>query len=209
MDVDETSVRHGGRTRSERLRAATRRAELGDVAAFVSYSWQDDGPAQLGQLLAWASEQPPTRPGGGVQMVWIDRCCIYRENLELSLTCLPIHISGCAKFLVLAGATYSSRLWCALELFVFVQMGGLKDDIDIRLAVPAHGTGDERATAVHSIVSSLSTFDAAKAQCYLNRDRQRILATIETAFGSTVPFSKLVRAICVDKTQQLDVYARA
>ena len=202
---DQTFSRHGQRSRSEELRAATRPAELGGVAAFVSYSWADDGPAQLAQLLAWASEQPATRPGGGAPMVWIDRCCIYRANLDLSLACLPIHVAGCNKFLVLAGPTYSGRLWCALELLVFVRMGGPTDDIEVRLAVPTDLEEDEHTATRSSILKSLSVFDAAKAQCHLNKDRQQILAAVETSFGATAPFSKLVRDIVDEKVRKQQV----
>ena len=68
--------------------------------------------------------QPAPAPDGRPAMVWIDRCCFDRTNIALSLTCLPIYIAGCKTFLVLAGPTFSSRLWCALEVFVFVRMGG-------------------------------------------------------------------------------------
>ena len=171
------------------------------MAAFISYSWQDDGPAQLAQLLAWAGEHPAMRAGGKAPMVWIDRCCIYRANLDLSLACLPIHVAGCMKFLMLAGPTFSSRLWCALELLVFVRMGGHKDDIEMRLIVPIDDTEEEHAAARQSILTSLSMFDATKAECCLNKDRQQILAAIETSFGTTEPFSKLVRAIVDEKVR--------
>ena len=52
-----------------------------------------------------------------------------------------------------------------MELFVFLRMGGRRDDIAVRLLEG----GD-------ALVRQLARFDASKAQCFLNRDRQRLLA---------------------------------
>ena len=113
VDSDGCADRHGLKGRAEDLMNVTEKAELGEVAAFCSYSWRDDGPAQLAQLLAWALGQPATLPSGRPQMVWIDRCCLYRGNIELSLACLPIFVAGCKKFLLLAGIT-CELLWIKL-----------------------------------------------------------------------------------------------
>ena len=42
------------------------------------------------------------------------------------------------------------------------------------------------------LTRSLSRFDAAKAQCRYDRDRQKLLAVIEASFGTTAPFNQLV-----------------
>ena len=39
---------------------------------------------------------------------------------------------------------------------------------------------------------SLSRFDAAKAQCRYDRDRQKLLGVIEASFGTVAPFNQLV-----------------
>ena len=43
-----------------------------------------------------------------------------------------------------------------------------------------------------NLTHSLSRFDAAKAQCRYDRDRQRLLAVIEASFGTAAPFNQLV-----------------
>lgn len=78
-----------------------------------------------------------------------------------------------------------------MELFVFLRMGGSKDDISMRLAVMA-----DQAPAV---MEKLSTFDAAKAQCFLDKDRQHLLAVIESTFGTFTAFNKIMRAIALEK----------
>ena len=123
------------------LRACTEVAALGEVDAFVSYSWRgallhhpsvcpavplcsphrdslmcsssDDSEAQQAQLELWIDEQRPSTPAGRSTRIWIDRCCIDVNNVDISLACLPVFMAGCKKVLVLAGPTFSSRLWCA------------------------------------------------------------------------------------------------
>jgi len=40
------------------------------------------------------------------------------------VSALPVFIASCNRFLALAGPTWTSRLWCAVELFTFLEMGG-------------------------------------------------------------------------------------
>lgn len=196
--------RHALRSPSEALRDETEPVELGEVDAFVSYSWRDDSAATLAQLQSWAEDQPVADHGRRPTMVWIDRYCIDINDLTLSIACLPIHIAGCKRILVLAGSTYPSRLWCALELFVFVRMGGNKDDIELRLVLPPSEDETARAAEKASILTSMAKFDTVKAKCQVKADRQRILAVIEASFGTTLPFSKKVRSIFADKLQLQD-----
>ena len=71
-----------------------------------------------------------------------------------------------------------------MEIFVFVRMGGTHDAMAVKLL---EATGD--------LVTSLTKFEAGKAKCFLDADRQRLLAVIEASFGTFAPFDKLVRGI--------------
>ena len=42
------------------------------------------------------------------------------------------------------------------------------------------------------LVRSLSRFDAVKAQCRYDRDRQKLLGVIESSFGTVAPFNQVV-----------------
>ena len=132
---------------------------------------------------------------------------------------LPVFLASTQQLLVLAGGTYTSRLWCVMELFVFVRMGGNHGDIDLRLL--SDDLEGELAMA-------LGKFDAGTARCFLNRDRQvcsplrtpppikappltpmdppirqqKLLAVIEAAFGTLTPFNKLVRSIFAGKLDE-------
>ncbi|EOD23341.1 hypothetical protein EMIHUDRAFT_368204, partial [Emiliania huxleyi CCMP1516] len=52
--------------------------------------------------------RPPT--------LWLDKACINQSNVDASLAGLPVYLAGCRKLVVLAGPSYSSRLWCVPSL---------------------------------------------------------------------------------------------
>ena len=71
-----------------------------------------------------------------------------------------------------------------MELFTYVRMGGKESNIVVQLL------GDGQA-----IRGSLVTLDVSKANCFVDADRQRLLAVIEATFGTFSPFNKLVREL--------------
>ena len=156
-------------------------ATLGKVDAFVSHSWSDPGAAKFKQLSSWGEEVQRTE--GRDALIWLDKACIDQGAIQANLAALPVFLSGCHELVVLAGETYASRLWCVVELFVFLRMGG---EVEC-LRVYELGGADVR--------SALNSFDAAKAQCFLQSDRERMLAVIESGFGALQPFNEQVRGI--------------
>ena len=69
-----------------------------------------------------------------------------------------------------------------MELFVFIQMGKTSDHI----IVIELGDGAKEG---------LATFDARKAQCFLPRDRHKLCAVVEAAFGDLQAFNRVVRSL--------------
>ena len=63
--------------------------------------------------------------------MWIDKYCLDQNNLTEGLMCLPVFLAGCNSLLVLAGATYSRRMWCVMELIIFLVMGGSESAVDL------------------------------------------------------------------------------
>ena len=135
------------------LHAKTVKLNLGEVDAFFSHSWHDDAAQKWTALSEWAAAQPKNA------MLWLDKACIDQLNIEQSLAALPIYLSGCQSLLVVAGHTYTSRLWCVMELFTFVQMGG-----DIERVHPIALPGKD-------VQRELATFDASKATCFNGKVR--------------------------------------
>ena len=53
--------------------------------------------------------------------------------------------------------------------------------------------------------NSLARFDAAKAQCFLAADRQKLLAVIEAGFGDFRPFNEIVRGLLAKDVERVHV----
>ena len=85
------------------MHAKTVPATLGEVHAFVSHSWSDNGDAKFERLHEWAA--------GAQKLTWLDKACIDQLNISESLACLPVFLAGSKQLLVLIGPTYTSRLW--------------------------------------------------------------------------------------------------
>ena len=73
-----------------------------------------------------------------------------------------------------------------MELFTFIQMGGQRERIAVR----------ELAEGARS---ALASFDAAKANCFLPKDKHKLLSVIEAGFGDLRPFNRVVRAILKER----------
>ena len=92
----------------------------------------------------------------------------------------------------MAGPTYCERLWCVMEIFVFLHMGGSLDRITIEI-IAQQDTVETDARQL--LTAQFACFDAAKAQCFKVEDREKLLAVIEAAFGDFKEFNRSVRAV--------------
>ena len=187
------------------LSQKTAKAILGDVAAFVSHSWSDCGASKFRRLQEYATAREGAASpnhGAAAVSIWLDKACIDQNSIEESLECLPVYLSGCNDLLVLVGKTYHTRLWCVMELFVYLRMGKSiqeqRDNMVVRLL-----DDDDDATS-ENLSQLLARFDAGRSRCYLDGDRQKLLAVIEASFGSFTPFNKVVRRIFHDKLAPLE-----
>ena len=182
---------------SEALIKKTEPASLGEVTCFLSHSWRDEdaAPGEKYKAFAhWAREQEEAT--GKEVTLWLDKACIDQTNIDQSLACLPVFLSGCQILLIVAGPTYCSRLWCVMEIFTFMRMGGAMDRIDVELITHPDQDRVTRAFAAkRELMEQLATFDAAKAQCFKQADRQRLLAVIEAGFGNFDEFNTGVREV--------------
>ena len=168
------------------LHRKTKSAALGDVDCFVSHSWSDAGAAKYARLHEWARGDDVRSDGEQYPLIWLDKACIDQSAIVENLQALPVFLSGCRSLFVLAGPTYPSRLWCVVELFVWIRVGGAKERIKV-----AHMRGGE-------MQSLFAQFDASRAKCFKPKDRQHLLAVIESGFGDLLPFNKCIRALMAD-----------
>jgi len=172
---------------------------LGAIDAFVSHSWCDDGEAKWRALQAWGGEF--ARQHGRHPSLWFDKCCIDQRRIDEDLQCLPIFLRGCKRLVVLCGPTYLSRLWCVVEIFTHVHMGGAPGDIEL-VQVLREGHELEDATA---ILEAFDTFDVRVCSCFNPTDKERMLAMVEASFGTMWAFSDVVRSLSIEVKKQLSV----
>ena len=71
-----------------------------------------------------------------------------------------------------------------------VPVGGDQERVEIHLN--AHPDEDQIEARRH-LKEQFATFDAAKAQCFLESDRQHLLAVIEAGFGDFYDFNRVAR----------------
>ena len=73
--------------------------------------------------------------------------------------------------------------------------------------------GDQRRVEIHLIAQTearrqltegFATFDAGKAQCFLAKDRERLLAVIEAGFGDFDDFNRVARSLLVSRVSSHD-----
>ena len=169
--------------------ARTKQVALGECNAFLSHSWQDDGMAKYASLTAWSERQKSDE-----RSIWLDKACIDQNaNIDDQLVALPIFLSGCKQLLIIAGPTYTSRLWCTMEVFTYVRMNG----------------GQHQSIVVEPItgvtLETLSKFDGGKSQCFDPKDRSHLLAVIESGMGDLRHFNRMVGAIFAAKAKDSGV----
>lgn len=152
------------------------------VDAFISHSWQDDVTLKWAALQLWRTEFVATHDRE--PRVWIDKCCIDQTDIDSNLMCLPVFLAQCDKLLILCGNTYLKRIWCVLEMFVFLEMGKSFTNVTL-LSLEIDGTPTER----------FEDFEVNDANCYRAEDRDKLLSILETGPGGLQGFNCHVRSM--------------
>jgi len=157
---------------------------------FWSHSWSDDGNLKWAAISTWCEQFRETH--SRAPKLWLDKVCIDQADILSDLQCLPIFLAGCSELVVTSGVTYTSRLWCCVELFVYVAM--LVDDEARGLPhvlILASGDADKSA-----IEMKWAAFDAGECKCSNPEDRVRMMKVIEQNPGGVTEFNVFVRTLC-------------
>ena len=85
-------------------------------------------------------------------------------------------------------------------------MGGDQERVEIHLI--AH-PDDVQTEARRLLTEQFATFDAGKAQCFLARDREHLLAVIEAGFGDFDDFNRVARNLFVSRLHDELVSSRS
>merc|ERR1711908_167318 len=91
---------------------------VGECTAFLSHSWHDNPQQKWDVLSNWCADFE--RNNARSPRLWLDKVCIDQNAIKADLQCLPIFLASCNLLLVISGPTLTSRLWCCVELFVYV-----------------------------------------------------------------------------------------
>ena len=108
--------------------------------------------------------------------------------------CLPVFLAGCKRLFIVCGPSYLDRMWCVLELFVFIQMGGKVEDVELAFIPPDDDDPDTRAlTLLEFFESRFEEFDVANAQCFDPLQKDRLLSIVEAGFGGLDGFNDALK----------------
>lgn len=171
--------------------------QLGEVDFFLSHSWHDSARRKWEALVAYAKAFREENKGRN-PLVWLDKACLNQENVAASLSHLPVHLAGCKGLVVLAGATYTSRIWTLLELFVWVAMGKRQSSIKMLVVEGDSDVEGQPSSTAEDVLRSFRTISVADAQCSSQRDRQKILAIIESSFTSLKAYDAHMAKLLLD-----------
>ena len=78
----------------------------------------------------------------------------------------------------------------------YTTVGGAQERVEIHLI--AH-PDDNQMEARRRLTEQFATFDAAKAQCFLAKDREHLLAVIEASFGDFYDFNRVARSLLTSR----------
>eukprot|EP00927_Polykrikos_kofoidii_P014089 TRINITY_DN16144_c0_g1_i2.p1 TRINITY_DN16144_c0_g1~~TRINITY_DN16144_c0_g1_i2.p1 ORF type:complete len:547 (+),score=43.47 TRINITY_DN16144_c0_g1_i2:27-1643(+) len=139
--------------------------KFGECDCFWSHSWRDDGTLKWDTMSRWCDDF--RQQNGRAPVLWLDKTCIDQSSIEEDLECLPIFLAACNALVVTCGVNYSSRLWCILELFVYVRLLVEGDSRRAPVVLPLCKTDDE----VAEIHQAWDVFDAASCECFIAEDK--------------------------------------
>ena len=136
---------------------------------FLSHSWHDSAHGKSDALEAHraAFESRHNR----LPTYWLDKVCIDQTNITDGLRVLVANVLACKKVLVVCGNTYSSRLWCILELFTLFSFS---DDDEMALNRVEILPIEEGGVTRDGVIASLVSFRLEDAHCYDPNEEARI-----------------------------------
>eukprot|EP00927_Polykrikos_kofoidii_P059356 TRINITY_DN5451_c1_g1_i6.p1 TRINITY_DN5451_c1_g1~~TRINITY_DN5451_c1_g1_i6.p1 ORF type:complete len:585 (+),score=57.01 TRINITY_DN5451_c1_g1_i6:66-1820(+) len=142
--------------------------------AFVSHSWRDDADLKWNTMSRWCEgfrQQHNRDP-----KLWLDKVCISQTDIRRDLQCLPLFLAACNTLVVCCGLSYTRRLWCCVELFVYVRMLAEDETRHLPVILPLCSSDDE----CRSVKEAWRSFDATKCECFVEEDKVRIMGVIES-----------------------------
>jgi hypothetical protein len=133
------------------------------------------------------------RNGGREPRLWIDKYCFDQENMDSALARLPVYLAGCAKLVVLCGNTYLSRLWCLVEMLVFMHLGKSIHKLEVKFL----SDSVSKRHSIERVKTSVENFDVMKAKCLFDDDARRLWRVMDSVGHDQI--SQLVQGILAER----------
>merc|ERR1719223_1561610 len=156
--------------------------------AFLSHSWRDDGNLKWNTISSWCEgfrQQHNRAP-----TLWLDKVCIQQTCIRTDLQCLPIFLAACNNLVVCCGLSYTRRLWCSVELFVYVSLLAWGDAVHPPpIMLPFFSNDDD----LEAIREAWRSFDVSLCECSVEEDRSRIMNVMERHSGGSAAFNDFNR----------------
>ena len=173
--------------------------EIGECDRFLSHSWRDDAQLKWKEIWDWCERF--REQNGRAPTLWLDKLCIDQTNIFDDLECLPVFLGGCKGILILSGITYMTRLWCIVELFVFLTIQEAKqegEDFGQRATFEMIPVAEDDEEFGKVWQTWLLAFDARNCSCFAEADKERIMDVIEksSAGGVTAFNQKITYVAC-------------
>jgi len=137
---------------------------------FLSHSWHDDGRVKFETLKTLAEEF--FKQNRRFPTFWLDCVCIDQDDILDNLKLLPVNVMACHQMLVLCGPTYTSRLWCVLELCTLFSFMPEEQALERVVLMPL---GEE---PLMDILYEFTAFDINEARCYDPNEQFKIMNVI-------------------------------
>lgn len=136
---------------------------------FISHAWVDDSKWKY-KVVKELPEKIMKENKGEEPTFWFDKFCIEQSNTADGLRVLPINLMSCKKMLVLVGASYPKRLWCAWELYDRLINTSLAQEAIEGMEIYTQGT---------DTVRKLFEFKLRKAYCWDPNEQNKLRNLIE------------------------------
>jgi len=152
--------------------SCSRPADGQSIDALISHSWQDQPQAKWQALQRW--RRAFVAQHGREPRVFIDKYCLRQSQISSELRHLAFYASQCDSIVALVGGSFPKRLWCVIEL-------------DLFLSRP-----EARCTLLHLVPSAARRFDVREAQCACDVDKERLLGLVLQRTGSYDAFNRRI-----------------
>lgn len=142
------------------------------------------------------------------------------SDMDTQLALLPVWCASCDSFVMLFTSTLLTRLWCVVELFVWMHVGDAqaifvcvsdwhngrasRNGVQTAAGSIAQPSSQADAQPCVALTAMLASFDVRNADCFGRDTRARLFSVIEVGCGSLDAFSALASSVLMTRLDAQD-----